>query len=69
MVLFLHVGLFKSIFLYKTVEKARIFSSSFDFFFFFSIHTLYSAFKAISAAQLLYQDSDSYGPHLVRHVP
>lgn len=68
MVLFLHVGLFKSIFLYETVEKARIFSSSFDFFF-FSIHTLHSAFKAISAAQLLYQDSDSYGPHLVRHVP
>lgn len=31
-------------------------------FFFFSIHILYSAFKAISAAQLLYRDSDSYGP-------
>lgn len=39
MVLFLHVGLFKSIFLYKTVEKARIFSSSFDLF--FLVYTLY----------------------------
>lgn len=39
MVLFLHVGLFKSIFLYETVEKARIFSSSFDFF--FLVYTLY----------------------------
>ena len=41
MVLFLHVNLFKSIFLYKPVEKARIFSSSFGFFFFFLVYTLY----------------------------
>ena len=40
MVLFLHVNLFKSIFLYKPVEKARIFSSSFEFFFFL-VYTLY----------------------------
>lgn len=34
------MGLFKSIFLYKTVEKARIFSSSFEFFFFL-VYTFY----------------------------